>query len=295
MKVYLCEPIGLNADHFRSELQEHDVIDHDTRGLDDASLLALIKEAEILVLTNRPISGELMRNLPYLKLIVVAFTGLDHIDLVAAKQQNIKVINTPGYANTAVAELTIGLMISLARRLKHNFNQINHGISTNTGLELYGKTLGLVGYGRIGKAVAQLATAFNMNIIYFSARDQTIQLEDLFKQADFISLHIPLTDQTRNFIDNRLLSLMKKNSYLINCARGPIVNQNDLYDALKNNKIAGAALDVFDVEPPLPVDLPLLTLENVIATPHIGFNTQEALVSKGKMAIELIKSFESTL
>ena len=226
-------------------------------------------------------------------MIAVAFAGIDHIDQNAAQLQNILINNAAGYANTAVAELTLGFMIALARNIPQNSNSILNGAKTNTGSELKGKNIGIVGYGAIGKEVERLARAFGMNPIIFS-RSYKNTLDDIFRQSDFVTLHIPLTKDTKGLIGNDLLSIMKPSAFLINCARGPIINTNDLIQCLDNGSIAGAALDVFDMEPPLPNEYPLLKYSNVIATPHIGFNTNEALQTKGKITLNNILAFISS-
>lgn len=292
MKIYQIEPIGISPEEIKSTLLEHDITSINSRGWSDDELINQTKDADILMLTNRPISAKVLNSLTSLKLISVAFSGIDHIDQETAKKRNILIKNTVGYANTAVAELALGLMISLARKIPQNNHNTRHGSPTNTGSELKGKTVGIVGYGAIGQEVQKIAAALGMNTLVFQ-RNGNITLEQLFTDSDYITLHIPLSSETRNMIAYSLLAKMKPTAFLINCARGPIVNSNDLFAILTENKIAGAALDVFDIEPPLPESYPLLQLENVIATPHIGFNTKEAQISKGTMAVNNIIQFLS--
>jgi D-3-phosphoglycerate dehydrogenase len=229
-----------------------------------------------------------------LKFISVAFAGVDHVDSNSCQNKHIPIKNAAGYANTAVAELVIGLMLSLARKIPHNNQQIRCNGATNTGIELKNRTLGIVGYGAIGKEVHRLANAFKMDVIILDKNAEIGSkgsLVDVFAHADFISLHVPLTNLTKNMINMSLLKLMKKSAFLINCARGPVVNSEDLIMALNHGMLAGAALDCFESEPPLNPNLQLLNNDKIIATPHIGFNTQEALLSKGMMVIENIKEF----
>jgi D-3-phosphoglycerate dehydrogenase len=293
MKIYFLEPIGVSIEQSRVTLSKHEIIELDTRGWSDEQLIQATHDADILVLTNRQISAIVIKSLTKLKMIAVAFAGIDHIDQNAAQLQNILINNAAGYANTAVAELTLGFMIALARNIPQNSNSILNGAKTNTGSELKGKNIGIVGYGAIGKEVERLARAFGMNPIIFS-RSYKNTLDDIFRQSDFVTLHIPLTKDTKGLIGNDLLSIMKPSAFLINCARGPIINTNDLIQCLDNGSIAGAALDVFDMEPPLPNEYPLLKYSNVIATPHIGFNTNEALQTKGKITLNNILAFISS-
>jgi D-3-phosphoglycerate dehydrogenase len=292
MKIAIIEPIGISSERFKEELANATITECDSRKWSDEQLIDFVHDAEIIALTNRPLPAKVIFAATQLKLITVAFAGIDHIDLDAANQKNILVKNAAGYADTAVSELVFGLMISLARSIPHNNQQIRHGAVTNTGIELKNKTLGIIGFGAIGKEVARLAEAFQMDTLIYTTHS-ALTLDNLFTHSDFISVHIPLTNETKGMIDIKLLSKMKKTAYLINCARGPIINTNDLKKALENHLLAGAALDVFDIEPPIPNDYSLLTLPNLIATPHIGFNTQEALKLKGELTLKNIKEFWS--
>lgn len=294
MKIYFIEDIGVNIADYQRSFINHQIVDINTRGFSDEKLIEVVADADILCLTNRPLSSKVIESLPNLKFVSVAFAGIDHVDQESCKQRNILIKNAAGYAQTAVAELVLGFMLSLARNIPYNDRYVRYGGVTNTGSELKGKTLGIIGYGAIGKEVERLAIAFNMKVLIFdrnaSASSET-SLTNIFKVADYISLNVPLTDETRGMINMSLFQIMKKTAYLINCARGPIVNSADLKRALDLELFAGAAIDVFDTEPPLAKNLPLLYTANVIATPHIGFNTQEALVAKGEMAIKNIKEF----
>jgi D-3-phosphoglycerate dehydrogenase len=172
--------------------------------------------------------------------------------------------------------------------MPQNYVDVFNGISTNTGTQLKDKKLGIIGAGNIGKYLQNLATAFGMDCIMYGRNNTRIDLENIFKTCDYVSLHIPLNDTTKGMIDYSLLSIMKSTAFLVNCARGPIINQDDLLKALAENKLQGAALDVFETEPPFKSDHPLSKCDKVICTPHIGFNTQEALKTKGEMSLENI-------
>jgi len=293
MRICLIEPIGISGVEFKNSLPGHEVLELDSRGWPDEKLLDAVRDAEILALANRPLNAAVISRMPNLRLVAVAFSGVDHVDADAALSRNVTIMNAVGYARTAVAELVFGLMISLARRIPENNQGIRKGAKTNTGIELCGKTLGIIGYGAIGREVDRLAAAFHMNPIIYT-RNGGKSLSDVFSASDFVTIHVPLTTQTRGMISLKILESMKPTSYLVNCARGPIVNTGDLVEVLKKGKIAGAALDVFDMEPPLPSDFSLLSVPNVIATPHIGFNTKEALAAKGRITLDNILHFLSS-
>ncbi|CEG57112.1 NAD(P)-dependent oxidoreductase [Legionella fallonii] len=290
MRIAIIEPIGISSEEIKAELSNNTIIECDSRGWSDEQLIKQVKNVDIIALTNRPLSAAVINAATELKFIAVAFAGIDHVDREAVNQRHILVKNAAGYANTAVAELVFGFMISLARDIPGNNQNIRHRAVTNTGLELKNKTLGIVGFGAIGAEVKRLASAFQMNTLIYDRSGQ-VTLDDVFSQSDFVTLHVPLADQTRGMVNLKRLSQMKKSAYLINCARGPIVVTEDLQCALEQGLIAGAALDVFDVEPPLPTDYSLWDAPNLIATPHIGFNTQEALRTKGLLAVKNIKEF----
>jgi phosphoglycerate dehydrogenase-like enzyme len=291
-KIAVIEPTGIDISAYYEALPQCEIIEFDSRTWSDEKLIEAVKECNILALSNRPLSAHVIQSIPNLKFIAVAFSGIDHVDAEAVKAQHIILKNAVGYANTAVAELVMGFMISLARNIPLNNMQVRHGGTTNLGIELKDKYLGIIGLGSIGSKVAELAKAFEMKIISYDVKSNH-SLEDIFALSDFVTVHIPLTPQTKNMINIQLLKLMKKSAYIINCARGPIINADDLLYVLENKMIAGAALDVFEMEPPLPNNYPLLKLANVIATPHIGYDTQEACVIKGQTALNNIVNYLS--
>jgi D-3-phosphoglycerate dehydrogenase len=293
-KIAIIEPIGFSENEFnnvKNELKDHELIIFDSRNDSDEALIEKLKSVNIIALTNRPLSYKVISSLDHLEFISVAFSGVDHVDSKAVEEKNIVVKNASGYANTAVAELTIGFMITLARNIVENNNNMANKIGTNTGTELKGKTLGIVGYGNIGKEIERFATVFGMKTLTYRSSNTTADLEGLFKESDYISLNIPLNEKTKGIINKKYFDLMKPSAYLINCARGPIVNTIDLINALDSGNLKGAAIDVFDTEPPLEPNHPLLNRKDIIATPHIGFNTQEALKTKATIAIKHISSF----
>ena len=248
-----------------------------------------ISNFDIVVVRSRTkITKEMIDRASQCKIIARVGVGLDNIDVDAAKAKNIRVINAVEGAMNAVAELVLGLMLSMAREIPRADREIRNGKWLKKelmGSELSGKYLGIVGLGNIGKRLAKLARGLNMNIIGFDvmpiaddfARDVGLikaDIDTLLSSADFISFHVPLTDTTHHLVNAKRISTIKKSAYIINTSRGEIIDEDALYDALKEGKIAGAALDVFEKEP--AVGNKLTTLSNVICTPHIGAQTKEA-------------------
>ena len=220
-----------------------------------------------------------------LKLIVRAGVGLDNIDVEYAKAQGIEVTNTPAASSSAVAELTVGYLFALARRIPQTTASMRAGKWEKKkfkGSEIAGKTLGLVGYGRIGWLVAKKALAMEMGIVAYDPyvadprglEMEFVSLEELLQRADYISLHLLLTEETRNLIDEPQFAMMKNGVHIINCARGSTINEDALYEAIRSGKVAGAALDVYLEEP--AQDNKLFELDEVIGSPHIGAATVEA-------------------
>lgn len=239
-------------------------------------LVNIIDRYDAVLLRSRTkITRAVIDKATKLKYIGRVGTGLDNIDISAADEKKIKVLNAPGANSTAVAEYTIGLILSLLRHLPQAHSTTRHGgweKKSLKGEEIAGKTVGIVGYGNIGQKVARLAEAFGATVVTFDRHDDTDKLHELFKNSDIITLHAALVPETKGMINASLLGLMKKTAYIINCARAGLVVEDDLFTALHNNKIAGAALDVF-WEEPLPKDSKWRHIDNVILTPHIAGQT----------------------
>ena len=258
-----------------------------------ASLVEAAKQADGIILrTITSADAQVIENAPNLKIISRTGAGIDNVDLAAATKRGILVCNVPTASNVSVAEHTIALILSLAKDLPAMDKAVRGGTwkdrNKNKAIDIEGKTLGIIGMGKIGSLVASKAKlGFGMKILAydpfvaenFKSEGYTFvpKLEDLFANADFITLHCPNIPQTKGMVNKALIDLMKPTSYLINCARGGVVDEAPLYDALKNKKIAGAALDVFISEPPSASD-PLLTLDNIILTPHMAALTKEASI-----------------
>ncbi|MBR4330753.1 MAG: D-glycerate dehydrogenase [Candidatus Riflebacteria bacterium] len=258
-----------------------------------------IKDADaILTMLSDKIDAEIINSAPKLKIIAQLAVGYDNIDLKAAKERGIYVTNTPDALTDASADFSFALMMAVSRRVVEADKYVRAGNwkvawhpSMMLGAPLRGTTLGIIGAGRIGQAMAKRGLGFDMRILYYnrSAKPEfekecgakRVELDELLKESDFVSLHVPLNDQTRGLINAEKLALMKKTAYLISNARGPVIEEKALYEALKNHEIAGAALDVFCTEP-TPADNPLLELDNIVVAPHISSaNT----VTRTKMSV----------
>ncbi|WFA08632.1 NAD(P)-dependent oxidoreductase [Tissierella sp. Yu-01] len=250
-----------------------------------------VKDADILVIANMPLKGEVIRAAENLKYISIAFTGFDHVDLEACKERNIQVSNAAGYATIAVPELVFGMAISLLRSVVTLDKKIRYG-ETKSGSrqqEIYGKNFGVIGTGTIGIRVAKIALAFGANVLAYSNRENEelkslgvkyMPLDELLSISDIVSIHTPLLPETKGLINKDNIGLMKPSSILINTARGPVVDTAAITNALKEGRISGACLDVFDMEPPLSSGYQILTAPNTVLTPHIGFATEEAMVRR---------------
>lgn len=245
----------------------------------------------IVVRSATEVKGNLIANAKNTKVIGRAGIGLDNIDLEKAKEMGITVVNTPQASATSVAELAIGHLLALARGIVKGTVTLREGKWAKKelkGMEVYGKTLGLIGYGNIAKIVEKLALALGMKVIVVRSRvyDRFVSVEEMLPKADFISIHIPLTQQTKHMLSTRQFNMMKDGVLIIDCSRGGVVDQEALYKALVSGKVKAAAVDVFEEEP--PGKHKLLTLENVDATPHIGAQTEEAQLRAGVQVAERV-------
>lgn len=266
-----------------------------SRCTDPEVLTQRCQDADVIMLANMPLDAAVLDHASHLQYINVAFTGLDHIPVQKAREKGIEITNAAGYATQAVAELAIALMIQLLRHVDETQVQCRTG-GTKTGLVgtlLQGKTVGIVGAGAIGKRTAALCKAFGCRVVAYNRSqiedpsvDEQVSLEELLRQADIVSLHVPLTDSTEGLIGRKELASMKPSALLINTARGPVVDTEALAQALQAQTIAGAACDVFDMEPPLPQDFPLLHTPHTIVTPHIGFASEESMELRCQIVFE---------
>jgi phosphoglycerate dehydrogenase-like enzyme len=282
----------------RQFLQERgfELIEHQLhREMDDATLLRMVPGAAGLIAGPERVSDEVMAAAPLLQVVNAPGVGYDHIDVGAATRRGIVVCTNPGCNHHAVAEMTLGMMLCLARKICPTDRRVRRGEwPTVRGIELRGKTLGIVGLGRIGKSLATSARGMGMHVLASdTAQDAAfaeqqgvlyVPLSELIPASDFLSLHCPLTPETRGLIDIAALARMKPTAYLINTARGPLVDQAALVAALREGRIAGAGIDVYDTEP--LQGNPYAGLDNVVQTPHCAGHSLEAIQSSLEMALE---------
>lgn len=300
---YVLNPGDLTWDGVRALAEDVQVYDR----TQTEEIVDRAKEADFILTNKTPLTAETLKQLPNLRYIGVLATGYNIVDIEAAAAQNIIVTNVPSYSTQAVAQFVFALMLEFCHHVKLHSDAVKEGewssnadfsFTKTPQVELAGKTLGVIGYGSIGKATAQLAEAFGMNVIASgsgrpnpSADRPLVSKEDVFKQSDFISLHCPLTERTKGMISKETLRLMKPNVIIINTARGGLIVDQDLADALNDGTIAGAGLDVLTTEPPNP-DNPLLKARNCLITPHIAWATKEARVRLMKIVEENIAAYQ---
>lgn len=295
MKVVIADPIAEEALQTLRE-QGFQVEDHSQTPKD--RLPEVVRDAEVLVVRSATrVSRELIDRMERMQLIVRGGVGLDNIDVAYARSKGIEVRNTPGASTVAVAELVFAHLFALARQIVRGTVGIRQGLwekKALKGFELRGKTLGIIGLGRIGREVARIATGIGMKVLGYDpyitdAPVPTAPFEEVLRRADVLTLHVPLTEETRHMIGEREIDRMKDGAILINCARGGVVDEEALVRALKSGKLAGAGLDVFEEEPPRNPEL--LSLPNVTLTPHIGAQTREAQARIGEEVVRVILSF----
>lgn len=296
MKIVVMEPLGVALEKIEAlavPLKEagHEFIYHTTKETNQEKLLARVADADVIMLANQPLSAEIINGCPKLKMLSVAFTGVDHIALEACRARNILVCNAAGYSTNAVAELTFGLAISVIRNIVPCDGRCRSAATKDglVGFELFGKTFGVVGTGAIGSRVAKIAQAFGCRVLAYSRTPKQelidlgvefVALDELLEQADFVSLHVPLTAATKGLINAEAISKMKPTAVLLNTARGPVVDSAALSDALNEGRLAGAGIDVFEIEPPIAKEHPLCHAKNTVLTPHVAFASKEALEAR---------------
>ncbi len=300
-KVYVTRRVPQKAldlleAEFRLEVNPHDRI------LPREELAEAAQDAEgLLCLLTDQIDGELIDKIPRLKMVANCAVGYDNIDVRACTERNILVSNTPGVLTETTADMAWALLMAAARRLAEADRYVRAGKFKAwapmllLGEDVYSRVLGIVGMGRIGAAVAKRASGFNMTVLYYNAHRKSPEeehelgieyrdLEDLIREADYISLHVPLNETTRHLLGRQEFKQMKQTAYLVNTSRGPVVDEKALVEALKNNELAGAALDVYENEPQLEPGL--AELDNVTLAPHIASATVETRTKMAVMAAE---------
>lgn len=302
MKFTILEPIGMTACKYgqlKKEFEElgHDLVFFGDRNEDEQELIKRAEGADAIVVSNIPITKNFIDACPNLSMISVAFTGVDHIDMKACYERNILVSNAAGFSTESVAELTIGMIIAVYRKIVGGDAMTRFGGDRGgfLGTELNGKTIGIIGAGEIGLRVAKIAKVFNCKVLAYSRSEKTVEgikfvdKETLLKESDIVSLHVPLTSETKGFMGKNEFRLMKPEAILINTARGPVVDSDALCWALDEAEIAGAAVDVYEKEPPLVKDHILFTAPNLIMLPHIAYATNESFEKRIDIVMENIK------
>ncbi len=294
MKIVSLGGICLEAADIKI-LEEHaEVILHDETPCDEQETIERIDGADIIISALCPLTKSIIEINSQLKMICLATTGCDDVDLKAADERNILVTYTPGYATQSVAEHTIGLMLSASRLSFAAAHDVREGVynpCAYQGKQLKSKTLGVIGHGRIGKQVAKIAEGgFGMKIRTVNTKTTRKEFEAILKESDVISLHVPLTDKTRHMIGEKEFALMKEGVVIVNTARGGIIDEAALISHIKSGKIFGVGLDVIEHEPMNPKD-PLFSLSNVVITPHIAFNSDEAIIERSHIVTQNILQF----
>lgn len=305
MKVAILESLGISEEELNArkapfEAEGVEFVSY-AKSTDTATLIEETKGADAVIIANMPYKNEVIEAADQLKFIDVAFTGVDHVGLAAAKEKNIAVSNASGYSNEAVAELAMGMVLSLYRRMREVEARCRDGKTKDglVGYEVKGKTVGIVGLGKIGTRSAELFHVMGADIlassrsVHADAPDyvKQVALEELLAASDIVILHTPLNDSTRGLINKDTLKLMKASAILINVARGPVCNTADLAAALKDGVIAGAGIDVFDIEPPLAADEPLLATPNTLVTPHVAFATHESMTLRAEIVFDNLRAW----
>lgn len=296
MNITCVESLGIGRDRFESLREHYLALGHDftyyiDRREDEDTLVERMRNADVVVISNIKLPATVLSQCTRLKYLSVAFTGLDHIDLAYCREHGIAVQNAAGYSTTAVSELAVGMMLDLLRGVTTLDGVIRQGQGRGTflGRELRGKTVGIVGTGAIGTATARLLLAFGATVVAYSRTRRPdvealgiryLSLPEVLKVSDIVSLHTPLTADTRGLIGREQLALMKPTALLINTARGPVCDIATVADALREGRIAGAAFDVFEQEPPLPLDHLLLSTNRCLVTPHVAFATEESFAAR---------------
>ncbi len=303
MNIMICDPISPKGIALFEQCAQFKVTVLKQR-LSEAELLPLVAEVEAMVVRSETkITRAVIDAAPKLRVVGRAGVGVDNVDVEAATQRGIVVMNTPSGNTISTAELTFSMLMSLARKIPQANASMKAGEwnrKSFQGVELYNKTLGILGMGRIGTEVARRAIVFGMRVLAYdpyltisranALQVELVELDEIFARCDFITVHMPMSDETKGMINTAAFAKMKTGVRLINCARGGIIDEKDLYEAVKSGKVAGAGLDVYETEP-LPKDAPLRELPQVIMTPHLGASTDEAQENVGIEVAEAITDY----
>ena len=306
MRIVMIEPLMVPSrviDELSKDLMDkgHEFVAcHSPLTLEEK--IAVAEDADVLIVTNGLLPKEVVEASDKLKLISVGFTGVDHIPADTCIERDIMVCNSQGYATIPTAELAVTLMLMATRNVVATEQKCREGKTKDglVGSELSNKTVGIVGTGMIGRQTAKLLKGFDVKLLGYdpyeneAARELGIEyttLDNLFSSSDFISLHLPLLDSTKGLVNEELLNKMKSSAILVNCARGPIIDTEAFVKALNEGKIRGGGVDVYEIEPPLPVEHKMFTAKNLVTTPHIAFASAESMERRAKIVFDNVYAF----
>jgi glycerate dehydrogenase len=308
MNICVLDGYTLNpGDLSWSDLEANGNIQYYDRTPTD-KIIERAKQAEIILTNKTPLTKETLRALPNLRYIGVLATGFDVVDIATASEQGIVVTNIPTYGTDSVGQMVMALILEHCHHVQRHSDAVRAGEWGRSAdwsfwnyplVELAGKTIGIVGFGRIGQRTAEMAAAFGMNVVAYDQNKRDVALpnfewsefHDLLRKSDFISLHCPLTQETTHMINKENLLLLKPSAFIVNTSRGKLIHNSDLAKALNEGRIAGAGLDVLDVEPPEDSN-PLLSAKNCFVTPHISWGTKEARSRLMAMAVANVKAYQ---
>ena len=300
MKILICDKLNQKVSHELETIGNClDISESDNKSSD---LLKEISNAEIIVIrSGTTLTSDILEHAKELKIIARCGVGVDNIDLSYAKNNNILVTNSPAANLISVVELTVALIINASRKITladQHVKSSDWNRSKFLGIELYGKTLGIIGFGKAGKLVSERMKAFGMSVVFYDpfisdweGPEQSLELDELLKVSDVVSVHVVKTKETENLLSEEKLNLLKESAVLVNTSRGGVIDEKYLVELLKNNKLFGAGLDVFETEPPLNVNE--FDEINLVTTPHIGASTAEAQLKAGIDTVENIKKILS--
>lgn len=307
MRIALLESIGVPAAVIEEHSKKlaglgHEFVYYDTKTTDPQELAARSAGCEIVMIANNPYPAEVVESANSLKMLSVAFTGIDHVAVDVCRERGVMICNAAGYSNQTVAELIIGMAVDALRNVVKADTVVREG-GTSAGIggrEICGKTVGIIGLGKIGLRTAKLFLAFGAKVIAYNRSEneeakalgiEYKSLEEVLSASDIVSLNLPLNAQTRGFLSKERIALMRPDTIFINCARGPIVDNAALAEALNEDRLGYACVDVFDMEPPLPADYPLLHAKHTLLTPHQAFISEEAMLRRTEIVFENVYAY----
>ncbi|MFW5827263.1 MAG: NAD(P)-dependent oxidoreductase [Alkalispirochaeta sp.] len=307
MNITVLEPLGLTTPDLDATLAPlraagHHITIYQDRPSSPTETIARIGDAEVVVIANMPFPGEVVRAAKNLKFLAVAFTGVNHVDIDACTERGVAVSNAAGFSTESVAELTVGMIIGMLRNVVPGDAAVRAG-GTNAGLfgrELNGMTVGIVGTGEIGRRVATVLSVFGVRLLGFNRTRypqmealgmQYLELDELLAASDVVSVHVALTPETTGLLSAERVAGMKPGAYLVNVARGKVVDSAAVAAALESGQLAGAAIDVFETEPPIAKDHPFLKAPNTLLLPHVAFGTHESFQKRAEIVLDNIESW----